>query len=137
MALLDGGRDPLRISAESDRIDGALRFTGSRTSYPDGVAVSVRYPTSFPDPDSETATDTLEAIEACGLFEDGVLIVDGAAVRAAGYRPVAGGPVRSWTAQSGGWIVTVHGRADDGAVVRVLGAQNPAAPGRPTIPGTI
>ncbi|MFE2727267.1 hypothetical protein [Kitasatospora sp. NPDC059327] len=137
VALLDTRQDPLRISAESDLIDAVLRFTGSRTSYPHGVAVSVHLPLSFPDPDPQNAADTLTAIDACGLFEAGVLVVDGARVRATGYRTVAREPVRSWTARSGGWCVTVHGIPAGGSAVRLLGAQGPPVPGHLSTAGAV
>ncbi|MFE7525339.1 hypothetical protein ACFU7Y_06420 [Kitasatospora sp. NPDC057542] len=129
VALLDTAVAPHRIRALTGLVGGLVRYTGTETRYRDGREVAVRWPEPWDEPPA--MEETRQAVGSCRLFEDGLLIVDGAQVPATVYRPVRGGAAMTWAAEVGGWFVSVRGPAHDGTRVHLVGADRKPGPGRP------
>ncbi|MFJ6140197.1 hypothetical protein [Kitasatospora sp. NPDC092286] len=125
VAVLDHAAVPPRIDADSEPVDGRMRFAGVTAHYDGGLSVSVRAHRSRPETADEPAG---ERPAAADLFADGTLVVNGVTYLAVGCRALPRGPVKGWTACAASWLVTVRGAANRTGV-RLLHADT-AAPGR-------
>ncbi|MFE4512637.1 hypothetical protein ACFRMQ_00355 [Kitasatospora sp. NPDC056783] len=129
VAVLDDAAVPSWIDADSEPVDGRMRYAGVTAHYDGGLSVSVRARRTLPEPANVPTGERLAA--AGGLFADGTLVVDGVTYLAVGCRALPRGPVKGWTACAAGWLVTVRGAAHRTGVRLLHAGAAVPGPGHP------
>ncbi|GHH78955.1 hypothetical protein GCM10018781_55860 [Kitasatospora indigofera] len=114
VALLAGGGQPVRITAEVQLVGGVRRYTRVEARYADGLRVTVAVPCDLPPLGPGAQVASQRALEESTTFRSSRLVVDGESVEAVTYRPRPDGPAATWCAEVRGWSLRVSGGVAEG-----------------------